>query len=140
MRRDCTALCAPWLSVYLKPLAPSPDQNGLPLPLLPWLRTKRWLDGVPPGADESSVEASMKAILYDVHSYERAAFDRANGAKTHQLTYVSGPLDPTTAGLAEGHPAVIPSLSDVVDAPILETLAKLGVRLIRLRSAGYSNA
>ena len=27
----------------------------------------------------------MKAILYDVHSYERAAFDRANGAKTHQL-------------------------------------------------------
>jgi hypothetical protein len=59
-----------------------------------------------------------------VQSYERAAFDRANGAKTHQLTYVSGPLDPTTARLAEGHPAVIPSLSDVVDAPILETLAK----------------
>ena len=72
----------------------------------------------------------MKAILYDAHSYERAAFDRANGAKTHQLTYVSGPLDPTAARLAEGHPAVIPSLSDVVDAPILETLAKLGVRFI----------
>ena len=81
----------------------------------------------------------MKAILYDVHSYERAVFDRANGARTHQLTYVSGPLDPTTARLAEGHPAVIPSLSDVVDAPILETLAKLGVRLIVLRSAGYNN-
>src|SRR5262245_23331957 len=81
----------------------------------------------------------MKAILYDVHSYERAVFDRANDTKTHQLTYVSGPIDPTTARLAEGHAAVIPSLSDVVDAPILETLAKLGVRLIALRSAGYDN-
>jgi aryl-alcohol dehydrogenase-like predicted oxidoreductase len=39
----------------------------------------------------------MKAILYDVQSYERAVFDRADGAKTHQLTYVSDPLDPTTA-------------------------------------------
>jgi D-lactate dehydrogenase len=81
----------------------------------------------------------MKAILYDVHSYERAVFDRANDAKMHQLTYVSAPLDPTTARLAEGHPAVVPSLSDVVDAPILDALANLGVRLIALRSAGYNN-
>src|SRR5262249_17432813 len=49
------------------------------------------------------------------------------------------PLDPTTARLAEGHPAVVPSLSDVVDAPILDALANLGVRLIALRSAGYNN-
>ena len=39
----------------------------------------------------------MKAILSDVHSYERAVFDRANDAKTHQLTYVSGRFDPTSA-------------------------------------------
>jgi D-lactate dehydrogenase len=81
----------------------------------------------------------MKAILYDVHSYERAAFDRANDVKMHQLIYVSAPLDPTTARLAEGHPAVVPSLSDVVDEPILDALANLGVRLIALRSAGYNN-
>jgi D-lactate dehydrogenase len=81
----------------------------------------------------------MKAILYDVHSYERAVFDRANDAKMHQLNYVSAPLDPTTARLAEGHAAVVPSLNDVVDAPMVETLANLGIRLIALRSAGYNN-
>jgi hypothetical protein len=50
MLSDLTALCAPWLSLYVKPLSASPDQNGWPLPLVPWLRTKRWLDGVPPFA------------------------------------------------------------------------------------------
>jgi hypothetical protein len=48
MLSDVTALCSPLLSLYLKPLTASPDQNGLPLLLVPWLRTKLWLDGVPP--------------------------------------------------------------------------------------------
>jgi hypothetical protein len=48
MPSDFTALCSPRLSLYLKPLTGSPDQNGFLLLLVPWLRTKRWLDGVPP--------------------------------------------------------------------------------------------
>jgi hypothetical protein len=50
MLTDFTALCSPLLSLYLKPLTASPDQNGLPLLSVPWLRTKLWLDGVPPFA------------------------------------------------------------------------------------------
>lgn len=35
--------------------------------------------------------------------------------------------------------AVIPSINDHVDAAMLQLLAKHGVRLIALRSAGYNN-
>ena len=44
----------------------------------------------------------MKAIIYSVHPFERTAFDRANSAHIHELTYLTAPLDPTTARLAEG--------------------------------------
>ena len=81
----------------------------------------------------------MKAILYSVHPFERIAFDRANSAHSHELTYLAAPLDPTTARLAEGSAAVIPSLNDIVDATLLQLLANHGVRLIALRSAGYNN-
>jgi D-lactate dehydrogenase len=70
----------------------------------------------------------MKAILYSVHPYERIAFDRANSAHIHELTYLAAPLDPTTARLAEGYAAVIPSLNDIVDATLLQLLANHGVR------------
>jgi D-lactate dehydrogenase len=81
----------------------------------------------------------MKAIVFNAHAYERIVFDRANSDRTHQLTYVTAPLDPITAHLAEGHEAVIPIPSDIVDAAMLRVLGKLGVRLIALRSAGYDN-
>src|SRR6266542_696336 len=41
----------------------------------------------------------MNAILFDVHSYERAVFNGANTGGTHQLTYVRTPLDTATARL-----------------------------------------
>jgi hypothetical protein len=53
-----------------------------------------------------------------VHPYERIAFDRANSAHMQELTYLAASLDPTTAPLAEGYAAVVPSLSDNVDAMI----------------------
>lgn len=81
----------------------------------------------------------MKAILYSTHGFERHAFDRANSAKSHELTYVTAPLDATTASLAKEHVAVIPSINDHVDAPMLQMLAEYGVKLIALRSAGHNN-
>ncbi len=81
----------------------------------------------------------MRAILYSTHEFEREAFERAKSTPAHELTYLSAPLQATTAPLAKGHGAVIPSLNDKVDAAMLQLLANDGVRLIALRSAGYNN-
>jgi len=81
----------------------------------------------------------MRAIIYSVHPFERIAFDRANSAHIHELTYLAAPLDPITARLAEGYVAVVSSISDIVDATMLQLLANHGFRLIALRSAGYNN-
>src|SRR5262249_46782937 len=43
-----TALWVPLGSLYLKPFVESPDQNGLPVELVPCFRSKRWLVGFPP--------------------------------------------------------------------------------------------
>lgn len=82
----------------------------------------------------------MKAILYSVHPFERIAFDRANSAHIHELTYLAAPRDPTTARLAEGSAAVIPSLNDIVDTTRLQLLGKHGVRLISHCAARVTTA
>jgi D-lactate dehydrogenase len=81
----------------------------------------------------------MRAIAYSVRGFERIAFDDANKAHLHQLTYVAAPLNQTTIRLAEGYEALIPSLNDPLDGAMLQLLAKCGVSLIALRSAGYNN-
>ena len=58
----------------------------------------------------------------------RCCFDTvADTAHYHELTYVSPPLEATTAPLAEGHVAVIPSLNDKLDAAMLKLLANYGI-------------
>lgn len=81
----------------------------------------------------------MKAILYSTHGFERHAFDKANSDRAHELTFVTASLEATTAPLAKGHVAMVPSINDNVDAGALELLAECGIRLIALRSAGHNN-
>jgi len=50
----------------------------------------------------------MRAIVYSTGHFERIAFDQANKASLHQLTYVSVPLNEATARLAEGYEALLP--------------------------------
>lgn len=81
----------------------------------------------------------MKAILYSTHRFEQKAFDRANSDHAHEMTYVKAPLEATTAPLAKGNVAVIPSINDDVNAGMLRSLARYGVKVIALRSAGHNN-
>jgi D-lactate dehydrogenase len=81
----------------------------------------------------------MKAIVYSTRGFEKHAFEKANSSNGHEFTYVTAALDATTAPLAKGHIAMIPSINDNVDASALKLLAQHGVKLIALRSAGYNN-
>jgi len=66
----------------------------------------------------------MKAIVFDSRDYDRVALNSANAPFGHQLTFVESRLDPTTAALAHGFPAVIPFVNDQLDVATLETLVQ----------------
>lgn len=81
----------------------------------------------------------MHLAFFDTHRYERTAFEAENARFGHAITWLEPRLTAQTAALARGFPAVCSFVNDRVDAPAIELLAKGGVRLLALRSAGYNH-
>src|SRR6187399_2666075 len=81
----------------------------------------------------------MKIAFFSAKSYDRASFGAANATFGHELVFFDAHLTSQTAALAAGCNGVCAFVNDHVDAPALDALALLGVRLIALRSAGFNN-
>lgn len=81
----------------------------------------------------------MKIAMFDTHRYDRDAFDLANKAAAHEITFLEPRLTSETAVLSQSHDAVCSFVNDTVDARVLKVLRDAGVRLIALRSAGYNH-
>lgn len=81
----------------------------------------------------------MRIAFFSRRPYERVFFDRANAFAGHDIHYLEPRLAEETAMLAEGFPAVCAFVNDSLAAPVLETLARGGTRLVALRSAGFNN-
>ncbi|MEP9360536.1 2-hydroxyacid dehydrogenase [Sphingomonas sp. KR3-1] len=80
----------------------------------------------------------MRIAVFNTKPYDRCFLGAANTAG-HDLHFLEPRLDAATAPLAAGHGAVCVFVNDVVDAPVLETLAAGGTRLVALRCAGFNN-
>ncbi len=80
----------------------------------------------------------MKVAFFSTKSYDRQSFDHALVDFEHRFSYFEAKLDAHTVSLAEGHEAICTFVNDPIDATILKKLAKLGVKLIALRCAGYN--
>lgn len=81
----------------------------------------------------------MKVAVFSTKPYDRHFLDAANAANAHHLVYFDARLSAETAPLAADAEAVCAFVNDVLDRPVLTTLADNGVRLIALRSAGFNN-
>jgi D-lactate dehydrogenase len=81
----------------------------------------------------------MKVAIFSTKPYERKLFDAFNADKKHELIYFEASLNTDTANLAVGFGAVCVFVSDKIDKETIEILAKNGVKLIDLRSAGFNN-
>lgn len=79
----------------------------------------------------------MKVAVFSAKPYDRDYLTRANRNR-HQLVFQEAALKAETALLAQGCDAVCCFVNDHLDAPVLEQLAKLGVRLVALRCAGFN--
>lgn len=81
----------------------------------------------------------MRVAVFDTHSFDREAFTAANREGRQALDFFETRLDVRTAPLAEGHEAVCAFVNDDLGAPALHRLARGGLRLVALRSAGFNN-
>lgn len=81
----------------------------------------------------------MKVAIFSTQSYEREYFDRFNVDNKHELTYFEASLNADTTDLAKGFEAVCIFVGDKMDKKAIEKLAKIGVKLIDLRSAGFNH-
>ncbi len=81
----------------------------------------------------------MKVAFFSSKSYDRDSFNEANGDYNYKFTYLEPQLNPETAILAKGYPAVCIFVNDVGNAETLDILAEGGTKLLLLRSAGYNH-
>ncbi len=85
----------------------------------------------------------MKITVFSAQSYDRRFLNEANQGEPRpydvELIYQEATLSLQTAALAQGSEAICVFVNDRLDAPVLESLVKLGVRGILLRCAGFNN-
>jgi D-lactate dehydrogenase len=77
--------------------------------------------------------------FYDTKPYDREHFARAASAAELHWVFREFRLNADTAATAQGAQAVCVFVNDRVDRPCLEQLARLGVKLVALRCAGFNN-
>ncbi len=81
----------------------------------------------------------MKVAFFDMHRFEKKAFDEVNTRFGHEITYFESRLTPETAKLASQFPAICAFVNDRLNEASLTILKSEGVRLIALRSAGFNH-
>lgn len=79
-----------------------------------------------------------KIAFFDTKPYDKEWFDKYTGDDL-DITYFETKLLPRSAELSAGFDAVCAFVNDDITESVVNTLCKNGVRLIAMRSAGYSN-
>ena len=81
----------------------------------------------------------MKIAFFDAKPYDKPSFDRFGGEADVEFKYFETKLTADTVDLAAGCDGVCVFVNDTVDAPVIDRLVSLGVRLVALRCAGFNN-
>jgi D-lactate dehydrogenase len=80
----------------------------------------------------------VKVAVFSTRPYDEHFLNQAN-ANNHALTFFEVKLSLATAQLAAGHEVVCAFVNDDLQREVLGHLAKNGVKLIALRSAGFNH-
>ncbi len=80
----------------------------------------------------------MKIAVFSTKPYDRKFLEQANAGR-HDLHFLEPHLSGELAALATGFDGVCAFVNDHLDAPVIDELARLGVKLIALRCAGFNN-
>ncbi len=80
----------------------------------------------------------MNIAVYSSKAYDKDFLQKENTAG-YQFSFFEPHLSENTAQLANNHQVVCVFVNDEVNANVVASLSKLGVKLIALRCAGYNN-
>jgi len=81
----------------------------------------------------------MKITFFSTQPYDKKSFEEHNRHYAFNIKFLDVQLNEQTASLAEGADAVCAFVNDRVNASIIKQLARAGVKIIALRSAGFNN-
>ena len=81
----------------------------------------------------------MKIAFYDTKPYDRIWFEPMSEQYGHKIKFFEDKLNENTAVLSNGCDAVCVFVNDTVNAEVVDTLYKQGIKLIALRCSGYNN-
>ncbi|GIT91549.1 lactate dehydrogenase [Jannaschia pagri] len=81
----------------------------------------------------------MRMTVFSSKPYDKTFLSAHAERDGHDLRFLEARLTPETVRLAEGSEAICAFVNDDLSAPVLEGAARVGVRLIALRSAGFNN-
>ncbi len=79
----------------------------------------------------------MKIGFFSTQSYDKEYFERYN--KHHVISFFEAQLNEQTANLIQGCDAVCCFVNDRLNAAVITSLAKMGIKIIALRCAGFNN-
>lgn len=81
----------------------------------------------------------MKRIaFFDTKPYDRIWFDEYNDGR-YEIVYFEGKLGRHTVGITAGFDGVCGFVNDDINADVIDKLVKNNVKILAMRSAGYSN-
>ncbi len=81
----------------------------------------------------------MKITIFSTQQYDKSYFECENSHYNFDLNFVSEQLTPETSTLAKNSDAVCLFVNDIVNDKVINLLAKMNIRLIALRCAGFNN-
>jgi D-lactate dehydrogenase len=81
----------------------------------------------------------MKVAVFSTKSYDKEYLDKANVETKHELVYFESSLKLKSTRLAENCDAVCVFVNDGINSEVIESLAKIDIKLIVLRCAGFNN-
>ncbi len=81
----------------------------------------------------------MKIAFFDAKDYDMPSFLKYGKEQNITFKFYETKLTADTAGLAKGYDGVCVFVNDTLDAPVIDKLYELGVKVIALRCAGYNN-
>ncbi len=79
-----------------------------------------------------------KIAFFDTKKYDKKWFE-AYKTKDEEITYFEGRLQERNAKLVKGFDVVVSFVNDELDEKTINIIAKKGVKMIALRSAGFNN-
>ena len=79
-----------------------------------------------------------KVAMFDTKSYDKLWFDKVNDGR-YDIHYFESRLTLDTVSLAKGCDVVCAFVNDDINAEVIKQMYDMGVKLLAMRCAGYSN-